>query len=90
MRLHMASIGDIGLKYFDEKYTTPTGTLFVNDIVKKKTRNTMMIDIASTLSYEEFDDIKDYKTTFKMWNKLKDIYGGDDNVRRAKAERLRG
>ena len=25
-----------------------------------------------------------------MWNKLKDIYGGDENVRRAKAESLRG
>ena len=25
-----------------------------------------------------------------MWNKLKDIYGGDDNVKRAKAESLRG
>ena len=25
-----------------------------------------------------------------MWNKLKEIYGGDDNVRRAKAEILRG
>ena len=25
-----------------------------------------------------------------MWNKLKDIYGGDDNVRRAKEESLRG
>ena len=50
----------------------------------------MMIDIAYALSYEEFDEIKDYKTTFKMWNKLRDIYGGDDNVRRAKAESLRG
>ena len=25
-----------------------------------------------------------------MWNKLKEIYGGDENVRRAKAESLRG
>ena len=25
-----------------------------------------------------------------MWKKLKEIYGGDDNVRRAKAESLRG
>ena len=25
-----------------------------------------------------------------MWNKLKEIYGGDDNVRRAKAESLIG
>ena len=50
----------------------------------------MMIDIASALSYEEFDEIKDCTTANAMWKKLKEIYGGDDNVRRAKAESLRG
>ena len=59
MRLHLASIGDIGLKYLDEEYVDPTGTLSVNDIAEKKTHNTMMIDIASILSYEEFYDVKD-------------------------------
>ena len=49
----------------------------------------MMIDIASTLSYAEFDEIKDSKTAFYMWNKLKKIYGGDENVKRAKAKSLR-
>ena len=90
IRLHLASIGDSGLKYLDQEYTIPYRTLSINDIAKKKTHNTMMIDIASTLSYEEFDDVKDCKTAFDMWNKLKDIYGGDDNVRRAKAKSLRG
>lgn len=69
---------------------TPSGTLTINDIDEKKTHNIMMIDIASSLSYEKFDDVKDCKTTFEMWNKLKDIYGGHDNVRRAKVEILRG
>ena len=50
----------------------------------------MMIDIVSALSYEEFDEIKDCKTANAMWKKLKEIYGGDDNVRRAKVESLRG
>ena len=59
MRLHLASIGDSGCKYLDEEYTTPIGTLFVGDIAEKKNHNTMMIDIASTLNYEEFDEIKD-------------------------------
>ena len=49
----------------------------------------MMIDITSALSYSEFDEVKDYKTTHAMWTKLKDIYGGDENVRRAKAKSLR-
>ena len=50
----------------------------------------MVIDIASALSYAKFDEIKDYKIAFTMWNKIKEIYGGDDNVKRAKAESLRG
>ena len=90
MRLHLASIGDSGLTHLDAKYVTPSGTLSIGDIAEKKTHNTMMIDIASSLSYDEYDDVKDCKTTFEMWNKLKDIYGGDDNVRRAKVESLRG
>ena len=90
MKLHLATIGDTGLKYLDAKYVEPSGTLSVNDIAEKKTHNNMMIDIASALSYEEFDDIKDCQTAFDMWNKLVEIYGGDDNVKRAKAESLRG
>ena len=53
MRLHLASIGDTRLKYLDEEYVAPTGTLSIGDIVEKKNHNTMMIDIASALSYEE-------------------------------------
>ena len=59
MRLHLASIGYTRLKHLDVKYVEPTSTLSINDIVEKKTHNTMMIDIASALSYEEFDEIKD-------------------------------
>ena len=90
MRLHLASIGDTRLKYLDTTYVEPSGTLSTNDISEKKTHNNMMIDIASALSYEEFDEIKDYKSTNAIWKKLREIYGGDANVRRAKAENLRG
>ena len=90
MRLHLASIGDSGCKYLDEEYRTSIGTLSVGDIVDKKNHNTMMMDIASDLSYKEFDQIKDCTTAHQMWNKLKEIYGGDDNVKRPKAESLRG
>ena len=90
MRLHLATIGDSGCKYLDAKYKTPIGTLSIEDLAEKKNHNIMMIDIASPLSYEEFDEVKDCKTTFTMWNKLKDIYGGDENVRRAKVEILTG
>ena len=49
-----------------------------------------MWEIASTLSYAEYDDIKGCSTTHQMWKTLSDIYGGDDNVKRAKRESLRG
>ena len=52
MKLHLAAVGDTGLKYLNKKYEEPPGTLSVNDIVEKKTHNNMMIDIASALSYE--------------------------------------
>ena len=50
MRLHLAAVGDTWLKYLDEKYEEPSGTLSVNDIAEKKTHNNMMIDLASALS----------------------------------------
>ena len=90
MRLHLASIGYLGCKYPDEEYVTPTSTLSIGDITEKNNHNTMMIDVASALSYEEFFEIKDCITAHQMWIKLKEIYGRDDNVKRAKAESLRG
>ncbi len=49
-----------------------------------------MLEIASTLSYSEFDDIKDENTTKKMRENLAKIYGGDNNVLRRRSKRLRG
>ena len=81
MRLHLATISDLACKYLDEEYQTPTRTLSVADIDEKKSHNIMMIDIVSALSNVEFDEIKDYKSTYTMWNKIKEIFGGDDNVK---------
>ena len=44
-----------------------------------------MLEIVSTLSYVEFDDIKGCDTTKKMWDALTTIYGGENNVQRAKS-----
>ena len=71
MRLHLATINDFRCKYLDEEYQTPIKTLSVGDIVEKKNHNIMMIDIASTLSYVKFDEIKDCKLAYTMWNKIK-------------------
>ena len=89
MRLHLATIIDLGCKYLDTKYKTPTRTLLIEDIAEKKNHNIMMIDIASTLSYVEFDEVKDGISAHEMWIKLKETYGGDDYVRRGKEESLK-
>ena len=49
-----------------------------------------MLEIASSISYVEFADLKECKNSKEMWDKLKVIYGGDDNVLTAKSESLRG
>ena len=66
MRLHLATISDSGCKYLDEEYQTPIGTLSIRDISEKKNHNIMMIHISSTLSYAEFEEIKDYKSAYTM------------------------
>ena len=86
----MITINDLGNKYLDIEYKTPTRKLLVEDIAKNKNHNIMMIGIASALNYAEFDEVKIYTINHSMWIKLKAIYGGDDNVRRAKDESLRG
>ena len=43
-----------------------------------------MLEIASALSYAEFDDIKGLDSAKKMWDALATIYGGEKNVQRAK------
>ena len=49
-----------------------------------------MLEIASALSYAEFDDIKSLESAKKMWDTLKTISEEDKNVQRAKLESLRG
>ena len=57
------------------------GTMVVEEIIEKKNHNIMMIDIVSSLSYDEFDEVKDYGTSYEIWIKMKSIYRGVDNVR---------
>ena len=57
---------------------------------KKKEHNQAMLEIASALSYAEFDDIKGLDSVKKMWDALNTIYGGEKNVQRAKSKSFRG
>ena len=76
--------------YIIVEHVDPTGTLTTEDMKKKKEHNQAMLEIASALSYAEFDDIKGLDSAKNMWDALNTIYGGDKNVQRAKLESLRG
>ena len=49
-----------------------------------------MLEIASALTYSEYEDIKNCGISKMMWDTLAIIYGGDANFKRAKDESLRG
>ena len=89
MKIHLGGIGDYDQDCITIEHVDPT-TPIVDDMRKKKEHNQVMLEIASTLSYAEFDDIKGLNITKKMWDSFKKIYGGDKNVQRAKYKSLRG
>jgi len=77
MKLHLGSVGDYAQNSIVTEHVDPTGTLTIEDMKNKQEHNQTMLEIASTLNYAEFDDIKGCDTAFKMWKALLDIYGGD-------------
>ena len=84
MKLHLGSISDYAQTSILVDHVTLAGSLTVEDLSKQKEHNQAMLEIVSALSYAEYDDIKECDTTHKMWETLATIYGGDDNVKRAK------
>ena len=90
MKLHLRGIGDHAQSTIIIEHVDLVGAPTTEDMKKKKEHNQAMMEISSTLSYAEFDDIKGLNSTKKMWESLATIYGGDTNVLRAKAENIRG
>ena len=90
MKLHLVSIGDYAKTSITVNHIDPAGPLTIDDLSKKKEDNQAMLEIASTLSYAKYDDIKGFDIANKMWTTLSTIYGGDENVQRAKRESLKG
>ena len=89
MKLHLGSISDYVQTSILVDHITPAGPLTIEDLSRRKDHNQAMFEIASALSYVEYDDIKGCDIAHKMWETLSTIYGGDDNVKRAKRESLR-
>ena len=89
MTLHISSISDSAINFVDNKYVKVTTThLIIDQLKQKHEQNQAILEIALALSYVYFDDLKDFDSVDKMWDKLKTIYGDDDNVLRAKSEIL--
>lgn len=89
-KLHLMSLSNLGCHYLENDYTPPIGTMTVEEFLEHKFHNIIMVDIASSLSYAKFDEVKDCKTAHEMWEKIEITFRGDENVKRAKAESLRG
>ena len=81
MKLHLRGIGDHSQSYIIVEHVDPT-TPTAEDMRKKKEHNQAMLEIASSLNYAKFDDIKGLDSAKKMWDALKTIYGGEKNVQR--------
>ena len=58
MKLHLGSIGDYAKTSIIVDHVDPVGALTAEDMNKKKEHNQAMLEIASALSYAEYDDIK--------------------------------
>ena len=87
MKLHLMSLSHTGCHYLENDYKAPTTSMSTEQMIEHKNHKIMMVDIASALSYAEFDEIKGCKTAHEMWKMLEKIF---DNVKRAKVEISRG
>ena len=57
---------------------------------EKISHTSLMIETVYSLNDVKFDDIMNYDNAEKIWDMLKLVHGGDDNVIRPKVEILRG
>lgn len=68
LRSHISSINDVSIKFLDNEYVKVTTTpLTTKQLKQKQEHNHPMLEIASSLSYVEIDDLKDCDSAKKMW-----------------------
>ena len=80
MKLHLGGLGDHAQSTITIEHVDAFGVPTIEDMRKKKEHNQAMLEIASTLSYVKFDDIKGLESEKKIWDALHTIHGGDTNV----------
>lgn len=91
MKLHISRIRNSALDLMENGYLSPPiDALTLDQLRDRHEHNVTMMDISATCLDAKFEDIKDYTTAKQMWDKLAQIYSGDVNVKRERAESLRG
>lgn len=90
MKLHLGGLEDHAQSTITIEHVDPTRALTDEYLKNKKEHNQEVLEIASTLSHVDFDDIKGCDSAKKMWDSLHTIYGGDANVFRAKSKNISG
>ncbi|GLJ51109.1 hypothetical protein SUGI_1088060 [Cryptomeria japonica] len=97
MKIYIKSLGS---EYWDQvvtKYNFPSGIL-TNDQKKEQQENNQELEAiifesaynSGTLSNLEYVDVHGLEIAYGVWKKLEEIYGGDEHVKIAKEESLRG
>ncbi|GLJ05156.1 hypothetical protein SUGI_0012340 [Cryptomeria japonica] len=71
-------------------YVIPTGTFTDNQKKEVQENGQVMEALISSLSDIEFIDVQDKDNPKEVWDALENIYGGDEHVKQAKEESLRG
>ena len=90
MKLQLSGARENALNYLENAYIAPSGPMVVDEMNQKREHNSMMIKILFALNDLEFYDIKNQKNAKEMWEKFILMYGGDENVLRAKFKSIRG
>ena len=70
MKLHLGGLGDHAQSTITIEHVDPARALTIEDMRKKKEHNHAILEIASALSYAEFNDIKGLDSAKKMWMPL--------------------
>ena len=66
IKLHLGDLGEHAKSTISIEHVEHVGVLTVEDMKKKKEHNQEMLEISSTLSYVEFDDINGCNNAKKM------------------------
>ena len=90
MKIYIKILGSQYWEHLDNKYVAPTRMLTDDQKKEKQENNQALEAIISSLSDVEYVDVHGLETAYEVWKKLEEIYSGDEHVKIAKEESLRG